>query len=145
MIYKYCYFQVATGFIGANAFHFYYAGILLAIDTFGHIILGQLLLIIFIVSIFTNIQDGFKMNSISNISESKYLNNKCFQHNENNRNIQILIKIGLATSLTLSILITLGSTIATTILRRHLMVWAIFAPKVKSDQSNFLRFSLFYF
>lgn len=94
--------QLWAGFVGADKFHFAYAGTMVAVNTFG----ADLLAVVVCAVLGTLFA-----------SPADHLSRTCMSQTEW---VVILYRTsGL-----------LGAMVAVTVLREHLMLWAVFAPKV---------------
>ena len=103
--------QVGVGFIGTDAFHFHYAGELLALNTFGYEIIGLLTAAAFLLFVFESL-------AITTHAARKWR--------------RTTLRLGALLLLAMYMSVALGSVLAAAVLRRHLMVWAVFAPKVSA-------------
>ena len=197
--------QLSSGFVGADSFHFSYAGTLLAYNTFGGEILGLLVLlailsitsnidsysnktdrfddvIVSVVDVNTNELKSQNWDTTSSEVEGHYETSKIDTTKNENTQIKIRkvieadalrnnmktdsndvklnrkvlnlqgnviidrnntddaklidgrssLELAFWVCLLIRLSLAFGSMLAATVLRRHLMVWAIFAPKVST-------------
>ena len=109
--------HLEAGFVGYDTFNFYYAGTLLALNTFGYdivVLLALKLLPICLPHVTLGIpfQEGDEPVSYNGTN-------------------------ALITAVVYRLLITTCSVIGAFVLRRHLMIWAVFAPKLAFETSIF--------
>jgi phosphatidylinositol glycan class O len=105
--------QLDSGFILSDSFNFYTAGMMLAINTFISEVFGILIILVLVSYI------------------------KRFDKNQGKKKEMIILTITLFKLSTV-----FCSCLSAFILRRHLMVWAVFAPKVIFEVSFWLVSSL---
>ena len=169
--------QLSSGFIGAEKFYFFYAGILLSINTFGAELLFSLLFyFVFRFTLFRELYDDNFMSSQNIGSEIQSHvsseNSQIIEKKIKNSEIEIKIvessknrnKINVTTATNISdinkikkesstfisneigfnfifvwgtykLLVLTASCFCAFLHRRHLMVWAVFAPKVSKYAS----------
>jgi hypothetical protein len=156
-LFIYFYLQLSSGFIGSDEFHFYRAGTFLAVNTFGGEILFFLLcissmkFILFFAHFFpTNGKDSVKFE----MEENKEINNtekiklkktkidlndntktelieKHTEYDDMKKNEIIFVVVWC----TYRVSVLTMSCMCAFLHRRHLMVWAVFAPKVSTSLS----------
>jgi hypothetical protein len=121
---------LSSGFIGADEFMFIYAGFLLIINTFGGEIMFFLLLIFGLNFIHEDNNDGLLMYARKTGNENFEKNEKNEKKlgNEKNKNCLLLLSVWCTYKLYVLTLSCFGALLH----RRHLMVWAVFAPKVST-------------
>ena len=105
------YLQLSAGFVGADTFHFGYAGSMLAANTFGYDILF----------ICINFWGLLNFRDVIDIPSDIF----CF-------------------ALFYRSMVVIGSAFSAAIHRRHLMVWAVFAPKLIFETIFYVVYSLVY-
>lgn len=117
--YEFSSLKLEAGFIGVDKFYFIYAGIMLMMNTVGFeiIIIITISIAVGIISIYSN--NATKLNK-----------------SQINNNIVNYYFISLISIVMYRIIVIFCSLSSSFFLRRHLMVWAIFAPKTFFE-SNF--------
>lgn len=117
--------QLWSGFTGSHTFNFYYAGLCLAINTFGAFVLYTLIL--YAGALYLAIA-----TTSSSASKGKISNRTVCA-------VALVVHTIVYVSITHQYTIVCVSCIGAAILRRHLMVWAVFAPKVRQHCLCFSR------
>jgi hypothetical protein len=129
-----------SAFVGFDEFYFVFAGLLLAINTFAHVIIVVVWMIGF----------AWIMRCNQSIDQSADQSINQSVNHSNNQSISQSINQSVGQSINLSLLMiwclfTLRiclTMINASINQRHLMVWEIFAPKFLFDALNVLMVNL---
>mmetsp|Transcript_22504 Transcript_22504/g.32863 ORF Transcript_22504/g.32863 Transcript_22504/m.32863 type:complete len:1089 (-) Transcript_22504:216-3482(-) len=110
--------QVAAGFTGTESFDFVYSGAMVSLNTFGYDILCFVLCIAVCHAVLSDIYRYLSIGKVPMISAS-------LMHEETRRTCVTIVW----SQLLYRMCILCGSMLSAFLLRRHLMMWAVFAPK----------------
>lgn len=125
--------QLDVGFVASESFHFVQAGVMVAINTCGF----DILTFLWSICTVTSIESRIFFFANANVSGMTVGGSRRI-HNDHSRKGKTLQSLSTLLFVSYHSCITAGSCISVLILRHHLMLWAVFAPKVMFDAASWM-------